>query len=98
MTMKGGHGFVATGQAATSLDLAKAYNMNVDNLRQVSQVILNNDDGSTSIYQVGGVAHSQTGEAAVYSKACRFLWLCHHWFLVLAQACTLQKDVVQQQP
>ena len=52
MTMKGGKGFVATGQAATSLDLAKAYNMNIDNLRQITQVILNNDDGSTSIFQV----------------------------------------------
>ena len=52
MTMKGGKGFVATGQAATSLDLAQAYNMNLDNLRQITQVILTNEDGGTSVYQV----------------------------------------------
>ena len=52
MTMKGGKGFVATGQAATSLDLAQAYNMNLDDLRQITQVILTNENGGTSVYQV----------------------------------------------
>ena len=51
--MKGGKGFVATGQAATSVDLSRAYMMDVNNLRQVSQVILTEGGASsTSIYQV----------------------------------------------
>lgn len=52
MTMRDGKGFVATGQAATSVYLAEAYNLSINELRQITHVIAPGGDGSTSIYQV----------------------------------------------
>ena len=52
MTVKSGKGFVATGQAATLVDLAEAFNLDADDLRTIHQLILPADDGSTSIFNV----------------------------------------------